>query len=139
MRKLESLLAALPLSLLLSTGAVHATPIGSFVETVLQTNATDPDLVNPWGITFSATSPFWVSDNGTGKATLYNTLCVKQGLVVSMPAGSFNLTGLVFNGTASFDGDSFIFATDNGTITGWRGALGTTAETLFTVGGADYD
>jgi hypothetical protein len=27
---------------------------------------TDPDLVNPWGVSFSATSPFWVSDNGAG-------------------------------------------------------------------------
>src|SRR5947207_1371767 len=31
----------------------------------------DPSLVNPWGITQSATSPFWVSNNGTGTATLY--------------------------------------------------------------------
>jgi hypothetical protein len=33
---------------------------------------TDPNLVNAWGISFSPTSPFWVSDNGTGLATLYN-------------------------------------------------------------------
>src|SRR5438309_9971281 len=33
---------------------------------------TDPSLVNPWGVAFSPTSPFWVSDNGTGVATLYN-------------------------------------------------------------------
>ena len=33
---------------------------------------TDPNLVNPWGISHSPTSPFWVSDNGTGLATLYN-------------------------------------------------------------------
>src|ERR1700675_3859499 len=33
---------------------------------------TDPDLINPWGVSLSAASPFWVSDNGTGKATLYN-------------------------------------------------------------------
>src|SRR5262245_18744356 len=31
----------------------------------------DTNLVNAWGVAFSATSPFWVSDNGTGKATLY--------------------------------------------------------------------
>jgi uncharacterized protein (TIGR03118 family) len=105
---------------------------------VLQTNTTDPDLVNPWGIASSATSPFWVSDNGTGKATLYNSAGVKQSLVVSMPAGSQDLTGQVFNGTTSFNGDSFVFATENGTITGWRGALGTNAETLFSVAGAEY-
>src|SRR6187551_3763651 len=31
----------------------------------------DTNLVNAWGLAFSASSPFWVSDNGTGKATLY--------------------------------------------------------------------
>ena len=43
---------------------------GSYTETTLITSATDPDLINPWGISMSGTSPFWVSDNGTGKATL---------------------------------------------------------------------
>jgi len=28
--------------------------------------------VNPWGIAFSATSPIWISDNGTGFSKLYN-------------------------------------------------------------------
>ena len=31
----------------------------------------DTNLVNPWGISFSATSPFWISDNGSGLSTLY--------------------------------------------------------------------
>ena len=30
---------------------------------------TDPNLVNPWGISESAGSPFWISDNGTGVST----------------------------------------------------------------------
>jgi len=125
-------------SLLLGAGAASAGNIGPFTETVLKTNATDPDLVNPWGISFSGTSPFWISDNGTGKATLYNSQGVKQGLVVSMPVGSEDLTGQVFNGASSFNSDLFIFATESGTITGWRGSLGTTAEQLFAVGGAAY-
>src|SRR5216110_886918 len=45
----------------------------------------DPNLVNPWGISESATSPFWVSDNGSGKATLYNSLGTPQSRVVSIP------------------------------------------------------
>lgn len=120
------------------SGAAVAAPVGPFGETVLVTSATDPDLVNPWGVSFSATSPFWISDNGTGKATLYNSLGVKQGLVVSMPKGSEPVTGQVFNGTASFKGDTFVFASENGTIAGWRGALGTTAEQLFGTAGAVY-
>ena len=46
---------------------------------------TDPDLINPWGVSFSSTSPFWVSDNGMGLATIYNSFGVKQGLVVTIP------------------------------------------------------
>jgi uncharacterized protein (TIGR03118 family) len=118
--------------------SAQAGPLSAFTETTLQTNLTDPDLVNPWGMSSSPTGPFWISDNGTGLSTLYNTLGVKQGLVVSMPAGSLNVTGQVFNGTSSFNSDAFLFANENGTITGWRGALGTIAETLFTVAGASY-
>ena len=116
----------------------QAAPVAGFTETVLASSATDPDLVNPWGIALSGTGPFWVSDNGSGKSTLYNSAGTKLGLVVSMPAGSEPVTGQVFNGTSSFNGDTFLFATEAGTITGWRGALGTTAEALFTVAGANY-
>src|ERR1700689_4083893 len=33
---------------------------------------TDPNLVNPWGNGFSAGSPFWIGDNGTGLSTSYD-------------------------------------------------------------------
>jgi uncharacterized protein (TIGR03118 family) len=95
---------------------------------------TDPDLVNPWGVSFSNASPFWVSDNGTGLATLYNGAGDKLGLVVTVPPPGTAPTGQVFNSSSSFNGDIFIFATEGGTITGWRGALGTTAETLYNPG-----
>jgi len=90
---------------------------------------TDPNLVNPWGIASSAASPFWVSDNGTNVSTLYNSSGIPQPLVVAVPPGS--PTGVVFNGSAgTFNGDVFLFATEQGRISGWRGALGTTAEVL---------
>jgi uncharacterized protein (TIGR03118 family) len=97
--------------------------------------STDSDLVNPWGISHSATSPFWVSDNGKGVSTLYNGAGAKQALVVTIPppAGSppgttAKPTGQVFNGTADFavtNGTTsapsrFIFATEDGTISGWN-------------------
>jgi uncharacterized protein (TIGR03118 family) len=94
---------------------------------------TDPDLVNPWGVSFSSASPFWVSDNGTGLATLYNGDGDKLGLVVTIPSpssGASAPTGQIFNTSSSFNGDLFIFANEDGVISGWRGALGTTAETL---------
>jgi len=101
---------------------------------------TDPQLQNPWGISFGAASPFWVSDNGTGVSTLYNGLGVKQGLVVTIPGGV--PTGQVFNNASAFPvgggNASFIFATENGTIAAWRGALGSTASTVFTSDGGSY-
>ncbi len=129
--------------------ALSGGPIFDYAQTNLVSDGAvpaahiDPDLKNPWGISSSAASPFWISDNGTGLATLYNTSGAKQGLVVTIPApggGSSAPTGQVFNSSGQFNSDIFIFATENGSIAGWRGALGTTAETLFdsTAGGAVY-
>ena len=66
----------------------------SFTQTNLVSNVpglaanTDPNLKNPWGVAFSATSPFWTSDQGTGLATLYNAAGNPQGLVVSIPGSA---------------------------------------------------
>ncbi len=97
---------------------------------------TDAGLVNPWGITYGPTTPFWVADNGSGLSTLYNTAGAKVPLTVSLPnpaGGLIAPTGAVFNGdAASYNGDRFIFASEDGVIAGWRNPpLGTTAETLF--------
>ncbi|PYI81136.1 MAG: TIGR03118 family protein, partial [Verrucomicrobia bacterium] len=99
----------------------------------------DTNLVNAWGISFSPTSPFWISDNGTGKATIYAvtndalgaTHVAKQSLEVTIP-GEGNPTGQVFNNLGGFNGDIFIFASEDGTISGWRPSLGTNAEALVT-------
>ena len=45
----------------------------------------DPNLVNPWGIAESGTSPFWIADGGAGVSTLYNTAGAPQPLIVSLP------------------------------------------------------
>ena len=34
---------------------------------------TDPQLVNPWGLSASGNSDVWVSDNQTGLSTLYKS------------------------------------------------------------------
>ena len=102
----------------------------------------DPNLVNPWGLTTSSTSPFWVSDNNAGVATLYNTSGTKQGLTVSIPnpvdpCGAVGTpTGTVFNitivgPTGGFNippktptaPARFLFATEDGTIVGWNPAV----------------
>src|SRR5271169_3893141 len=88
---------------------------------------TDPNLVNPWGVSFSPTSPFWVSDNGTGLATLYNSTGAPIPLVVTIPPPTAQMgpaapDGQVFNpNPANFNGAHFIFATEDGTISSWSG------------------
>src|ERR1700716_744501 len=48
---------------------------------------TDPSLLNPWGISASAASPMWVSDNGAGVTTLYRGDGSKVPLTVTIPPG----------------------------------------------------
>jgi uncharacterized protein (TIGR03118 family) len=103
---------------------------------------TDPHLVNPWGIGNSPTSPFWISDQGSGLSTLYDGGGNVIPLVVSIPSGggsSNGPTGIVFAGGAGFSGSpSFIFSTLQGAIATWSGADGTTAVVSATVPGASY-
>ena len=104
---------------------------------------TDANLINPWGISESATSPFWISDNGTGLASIYQvtdsgvTLNPIGPMTIAVPSGqtpgSATPTGQVFNSFASegafslSDGSAatFLFATEDGTISGWNAAAGT--------------
>ena len=46
---------------------------------------TDPQLINPWGMSRSRSSAWWVSDHGTGFSTVYNGAGVKQSLIVAIP------------------------------------------------------
>jgi len=104
---------------------------------------TDSNLVDPWGFAFSSTgtgSPVWVSDQGTGKATIYTVTpsdtATKASLTVTIPtvgSGSpTGPTGQVFNSTTDFSipGPSgsvtavFIFDTLQGTIEGWNPSSG---------------
>jgi uncharacterized protein (TIGR03118 family) len=104
----------------------------------------DPNLKNPWGISFSATSPFWISNAGSDTSTLYNGAGAKTALTVTVPpAGP---TGQVVNsaGTGNFvvNGSpaSFIFDTLSGTVNAWNAvpASNTVATALVTTPGAVY-
>ncbi len=116
--------------LLLAVAAPAAgSPIG-FVVSVLATNSTDANLVNPWGMASSAMSPIWIAANGTGTSVIYDGTGVKQGLTVTIP-GDGSVTGIAFaNVAGAFNGDAFLFVSEDGTVSGWRGALGTNAEVL---------
>ena len=109
---------------------------------------TDANLVNPWGIAESATSPFWVSDQGSGVATLYSSTLVMTTiapLVVAIPAATTppsGPTGVVFNSTTGFaigttpKAANFIFSTLQGTIVAWNSTSG--AVTAATVSGSVF-
>ncbi len=95
---------------------------------------TDSDLTNAWGMSYSPTSAFWVSSNGGGTSQVYRvnpaTQVTTLPLSVTIP-GAGNPTGQVFNGNAGkFNNDVFIFVSEDGTVSGWRGGIGNTAETL---------
>lgn len=113
--------------------SAQAAQVG-FVQTNLASDvpglarSTDPGLVNAWGIIASGGSPFWLGVNGSGTSELYNGAGTKLGLVVSIP-GDGSVTGVAFAGVAgSFNGDNFLFASEDGTFSGWKS--GTAAETL---------
>jgi uncharacterized protein (TIGR03118 family) len=99
----------------------------------------DPNLVNPWGMARSSGSPWWISDNGTSLSTLYNSIGAPRSLVVSIPAPNGQPggtpTGTVFNYTGAFDVGPqqpavFLFATEDGTISGWNPGANATAAIL---------
>jgi hypothetical protein len=64
-----------------AVGALYAGGLRAQEAKLVQTNlvsdisnlatVTDPELVNPWGVSHSPMSPFWVSNQGTSTAALY--------------------------------------------------------------------
>ena len=64
-------------SLLLAVGMARAgdvyvqTNLVTNNQSVVQAQQTDPNLINPWEFSFSTSSPLWVSDQGSGTATVY--------------------------------------------------------------------
>ena len=150
MRQIRSYLSPIAAAAMLSFTSISAWAV-SFTQTNLVTDdqtanaaqITDPGLKNAWGMSFGPTTPLWVSANGSGTANLYSVdpgtqATTKQGLTVSIP-GDGSVTGQVFNSNASsFNGDRFLFVSEDGTVSGWRPALGTAAEALVASATANY-
>jgi uncharacterized protein (TIGR03118 family) len=115
-----------------------------YTQTNLVSNAagvapvTDPQLVNPWGLSRNSGSPWWVSDQATGFSTLYNGAGAKQSLIVTIPPAdptnkntpTGTPTGTIANGSqtdfllAPGKPAVFLFSTIDGTIAGWNPAVG---------------
>jgi uncharacterized protein (TIGR03118 family) len=112
-----------------------------FMQTNLVSNTagaattTDPQLLNPWGISFLPGQDFWISDNNSGVSTLYDNNGNKDtALVVTIPGATKNPngncnpgcpTGTVANAGSGFGGGQFIFDTEDGLVAIWTGASNT--------------
>lgn len=97
---------------------------------VSSTATIDTNLVNAWGLSRSSGSFWWISDNGSGLSTLYDSAGGIGPLVVTIPTEKNGTppsapTGTVYNYTTSFEVASgapsvFLFVAENGTISGWN-------------------
>lgn len=99
----------------------------------------DPLIVNAWGMVHAPGGAWWISDQGSGWSTLYDGSGKVEGLRVLIPTagngpgsatglnGPGSPTGIVFNGTVGGANEFpvegwasiFLFATLDGTISGW--------------------
>jgi uncharacterized protein (TIGR03118 family) len=90
---------------------------------------TDPSLINPWGIAFSPTGPLWFALNGSGSSDLVDGRGQPVALAGGLTSANAGMspTGTVFNGGDGFDlwgnglsaPSRFLFAGEDGTISGW--------------------
>src|SRR6266851_813945 len=152
---------------ILYAGAWRAEAESFYIQTNLVSDIpglatiTDPILVNPWGMSHTATSPIWTSNQGTNTTTLFAVTTgndVTKMTAVNPPTGNIAIptsgsgpaqgpTGQVANtnpSPSSFpvagggNGGSahFIFANLNGTISAWD--TGPRAFIQVTTPGAVY-
>jgi len=145
----------------LCAGALRAQDVPKFVQTNLVSDIddlariTDPQLVNPWGVSHSRTSPFWVSNQGKNTATLYTVIDETNVSKVNInppkgfvaipttatgpqgPTGQVNNTNPqcfpVGNG-GNGNSAAFIFANLNGTISAWNGGATAFIQAMGTTG-----
>ncbi len=156
-----SVIAAAVATILFSSPRIHAqNVVNKYSQTNLVSSGyiaakvTDPNLINPWGMVASATSPLWVSNQGTNTSTVYAISSVEMGtgsaLTVKIPTETSppnGPTGIVFNSASNaFEipssmgmvPSSFIFDNLNGTISGWNpGSTGGAASAVVAIDNHD--
>src|SRR5258708_23724560 len=136
MKMLQRFTASAALALIMGTACFgqHYTRINLVSNTAGSARVTDPELINPWGMSRSPTSGWWVSDHGTGFSTVYSGAGAKQSLIVAIPQADPNNknaptgtpTGAIYNSSqtdfllAPGKPARFLFSTIDGTIAGWN-------------------
>lgn len=110
--------------LTLATGAAQT---NNYTVSNIVTSSQDPRLINPWGLSrpFSSTlkeNEWWISDQVTGRSTLYDANGTIVRLAITIPpasgTGRGSPTGTAFNPA----NNNFAFATLDGTISNWNAA-----------------
>ena len=154
MKFFPSVVADAAIFLFLSSAvfAQHYTQVNLDANVAGAAEVADSQLVNAWGLARSSGSTWWVSDEATGFATLYNGAGAKQSLVVTIPKSDPNdktfptgtPTGVISNGNTSQTAPpagasaitmtdfpaapgkpaAFIFATLDGSIAAWNPTVG---------------
>jgi hypothetical protein len=124
MKTLRRVCASTTWALILSATcfAQHYTQTNLVSNTAGVAPVTDPQLINPWGLSRGSGSPWWVSDNATGFNTLYNGAGAKQSLIVTIPptdptnknTPTGTPTGTTFNGSQA----DFLLAPARGNSSG---------------------
>src|SRR2546426_4425561 len=131
--------AIVSLSVVLSLGSVQPAAAQFYTQHNLVSDGfvpadhPDPNMVNAWGLVSGPTTPWWIADNGSGRTTLYNVGTGAIQAIFTVPGAGGQQgtpTGVVFNGGPGFVvnngmGSSparFIFASEDGTISAFRGA-----------------
>ncbi|MGC1887621.1 MAG: TIGR03118 family protein [Stellaceae bacterium] len=142
----------------LSAAMADATPITGYSQTNLVSDlpgiaaVQDPNLQNPWGVSESATSPLWISNQNAGVATLYTVTGLSATpaggpLVVTVPTptgqvnnsiGGVATTSFVTNQSGTSVAAHFIFASLNGNIYAWAAAPNPAALAATGPAGASY-
>src|SRR5260370_111392 len=136
MKTLQRFCASTAWAMILSATcfAQHYTQTNLVSNSAGNAPVTDPQLINPWGLSRASGSPWWISDNATGLSTLYNGPGAKQPLVVTIPPADPNNkstptgtpTGTIANSSqtdfllAPGKPALFLFSTIDGTIVAWN-------------------
>jgi hypothetical protein len=122
--------------------AAHAQTAGSYQATNIISDGsvaattTDPNFINPWGVSIGP--GFWINTQATGLdyvASATGSIAFKVNIPSASGTGTGTPTGTVFNSASNLfmltngSAASFLFATLDGTISGWNGALGTANST----------
>ena len=137
--------AAIVSAAIVVAGPAAGAPANSYTVHPLVSTATDPSLVNAWGLVAGPATPWWVADNGTGVATLYDGSGAKVALTVptatAAPTGTvFNLAGTGFTVSSGTKSGSarFLFDGEDGVIAGWNPAVNAAAQPAVTNPDAVY-